>query len=295
MSLTVRRFVICALGILGGLAAWPFTEWVLAAQGSFASYLFLGGAQGAVLGVFLGMFLGSAEGITGKLPGRAFRGIAAGAGFGIAGGIAGTLAGQGLIFLAGNALTLSYRDLTRFGYPLARAVGWACMGLFVGAAEGARARSGRKIAMGAAGGLIGGLIGGAVLETLRTYFPGTPYVRGAGLVILGFSIAFFFALIERSLSFGYLMILNGPLKGKEYLVNQRNLRLGSGKRADIVLPGYTGIDPVHAAIRVRKGELELARIPDAHKVYVNDEAADARTLKYEDVIRIGTASIYYRA
>ena len=188
----------------------------------------------------------------------------------------------------------SQASFARVVLPVARAVAWAVLGLFVGAAEGVRARSARKVAVGSLGGLAGGLLGGALLEYSRLLLPLPGASRLIGLTILGVAIAFFYGLIERGFAAGVLRVLNGRLKGKEFLINQRRMRIGSARGADIALAGYEGLADRHAVVRLRRGEVVLAAVEGAGPVLVNEKPVSEHPLKYEDVVKIGSAKLFFR-
>lgn len=293
MSVLIRRLILCGLGLLAGLAAWPATELVLFHQGGFPSYLVFSAVVGMVFGLLLGAFFGSSEGIFTTVRPRIFRGAATGAVLGLAGGIVGFLFGQALLFLVGGILVKSYRSVNRIAIPLARAAGWAILGIFVGMAEGVRARSPRKIGIGILGGLIGGFLGGLALEYSRVLFPAITYARLAGLALFGLLLGFFYGLVERRLAYGYLRVLNGALRGKEYLISQNRLRVGAAERNDVRLAEYNRVADEHATLRIRGDDVVIRRLNAGNPIYVNEEPVDERALKLDDVIRIGTAKFIY--
>jgi len=294
MSSSAKRFIICTLGILGGLAAWPAAEVILLYQASFPSYLIFSLIQGSALGLFLGIFFGSAEGIISSDKTRGIKGIMTGAFVGLAGGAIGMLIGQAVLFLLRSTLFTSFRSFNFVGLHLARALGWAAMGVFIGMIEGIRALSGRKISVGILGGFSGGLLGGVVYEYLSFLFPSAFFARLAGLTVLGLLIALFYALIEKRLSPGVLRLLNGSLKGKEFFINQRRLRIGSSVKNDICLKNYEGVAERHAVIRFKRDDVHIEESKGENPVFVNDQKVKSRTLKYEDVLRIGSAKFFFK-
>jgi hypothetical protein len=164
----------------------------------------------------------------------------------------------------------------------------------VGLAEGIRAGSAKKTGIGLLGGLIGGLIGGFALEYSRLYMPQNIPARLIGLIILGFAIGLFYGIIERSMAFGVLRVLNGRLKGKEYILNENRIRIGKARRNQITLEPYDDLAERQAEIRFRKGEALLTNLESANPVLVNDQPVKEARLKYEDVLKIGSAKLFYR-
>src|SRR5512137_2458306 len=177
MTTLARRLIILALGLLAGICAWPLVELVLHSQASFGSYRLFLPLLGAATGAVMGAFFGAAEGITSRVKSRLANGILLGAAVGLAGGAIGFLAGQAVLWLTGNLILRSYRDFQLVVLPVSRAVGWGVLGMFVGAGEGVRAGSPKRILVGVLGGLVGGLLGGFVLEYSRLVLPRIAWSR----------------------------------------------------------------------------------------------------------------------
>jgi Inner membrane component of T3SS, cytoplasmic domain len=294
MTTGTSRLIILALGFLGGIAAWPAAELVLYFQGTFPTYLAFLALLGALVGALMGAFFGAAEGITSRIKKRIPTGVALGALVGCVGGAVGALAGQAALWLIGGIFLLSYKNMEWVVLPVSRAIGWAVLGIFVGAGEGVRARSSKKIAVGILGGFLGGILGGFALEYSRLLLPGFAFFRLVGLVLLGLAIGFFYGLIEQGMSFGVLRILAGELKGKEFLLTERRMRIGKSPRNEIALPAYGDLAELQADIRVRKGEPVITNLEPKVSMLVNEEKVQERKLKLGDVIKIGSARIFYK-
>ncbi len=297
MSTGLRRLVISLLGLLAGAAAWPLMELILTYQHLFSSYFLFSLAQGALFGVIMGAFFGSGEGLTAKERGKIVRGTLMGAATGAAGGIAGFLAGQGVLFLVVRQAFTSYRSQQLLAVPLARIVGWAILGIAVGASEGLRAGSFRKTLVGAGGGFLGGVLGGASIVYLRALYPELLYTRLVGFAVFGLLIGICYSLLERRISLGVLRILNGTRRGKEYSFVQNRLSVGSDHKNDIVLDGYSQVMPKHARFRVSGKDVYVQHVDvkEEPKIYVNERPVKAeQLLKYEDVIQIGSAKLFFK-
>lgn len=294
MSTMVRRFIILGLGLLAGIGVWPAAEAILFFQDRFPSYLLFLALLGAVVGALMGAFLGAGEGITSRIKSRIPNGMLLGALIGCFGGVAGVLVGQAALWLSGELFMRSYGNFQWVVLPVSRAIGWGVLGIFVGASEGVRAMSPKKITVGILGGLLGGLAGGAVLEYSRLLFPHLALSRLLGLVVLGLAIGFFYGMIEQGLASGVMRILTGELKGKEFLINQGRMRIGRSKRNEIALPSYQDLADFQAQVRVKKGETYLVNLEPKLAVLVNEEKIQEHKLKLGDVIKIGSAKIFYK-
>lgn len=294
MSTLTRRIFLCLIGMLAGLAAWPVAEAALLFQTAFPSYLIFTIFLGLIFGLIMGAFFGSSDGIIMSVRPSIYSGMIQGAVIGIIGGIAGFLIGQGALFLFGNMFIQSMKSFNNFGLPVSRAIGWAFLGLFIGIVDGVRSRSFDKIKVGIIGGVMGGFLGGLALEYLRPVIPGITFPRLVGLLIFGLLIGLCYGLVENRLSFGVLRLLNGKFKGKEFLINQRKMKIGNIEKNDIVLSGYDGISDIHAELRLKGDEVIITSQDSKKPVLVNDDAIKEHQLKLQDVIKIGSAKLIYR-
>ena len=297
MTLTKRKTRLCLIGLLAGLIAWPVTELFINTQSSFNSYLLFNLILGLIFGAVTGSVFGTAEGLTLNLRHRIPAGMAAGAILGVIGGAAGCFTGQGLLFLMGE-LTLSSADFRAIGFPLARAAGWIILGGCIGMVEGIRSRSAIKIRAGLKGGLIGGLLGGLALEYSRIVINDLMLARLTGLLIFGGMVGFFYSLVEKKLSAGILRCCNGPDRGKEFLLNQRRIRIGSARKNDLMITGYNGVSEEHAILSIteskNKKTLHVKSLNPLTPVSVNDIQKTEHNIFPEDVIRVGDARFLYR-
>lgn len=293
MSLSLKRFLVAALGLLGAVMSWPPLLLIQSAQASFPGYLSFSIAQGLVLGCVFGAIFGSIEGIVVSSRSKAAKGLLFGAIAGLASGTCGVIAGQSFVFSAGQGLSESTDALSKVALYAINGAGWTIIAVFVAAIEGFRARSPRKIAVGLLGGAIGGVIGGTTLQFFLSSQPGNQYALLVGLCLFGLSLSICYALFEKGFSFGSIKLLNGPLRGKEYLITKSRMTVGKSHSCDIVLDGYREVADSHAMITVKKGRIFLSPTSKAAAVRVNDERTEESALRREDVFSIGSAKFMY--
>jgi len=288
MSILIRRLVYLCMGILGGLAVWPAVELMLSVQHVFPTYLVFSLTSGAMFGAVMGGFFGM---IDGMIAG-AVRRILTGAGFGVLVGAAGGALG----FFIGQMVLFLLSDPDYIGVAFSRVLGWAVLGLFVGASEGIRRVSWRRIGVGIGGGFLGGLLGGAAIELIPYFLPQV-VARPAGLLLYGLLVTGMYSLVEGRQSSGLLRLLNGLYKGKEFILNQRTIRIGAWRGSDVLLSGYNRVAGRHAEVREVKGELSLVALSADHPTKVNDAQVapgSQQVLKFDDVVQIGTAKFLFR-
>ena len=200
---------------------------------------------------------------------------------------------QLFLFSAGSALWKSASQRNSLGLAVASGIAWAIAGLCIALIEGLRARSSRKMVVGLAGGLAGGITGGAALSALSYAFPESDLSLLAGLAVFGLCLSAAYSLFENRFSAGSIMLLNGPLKGKEYYVLGKALRIGSSPDCDIVLKGYPDVEPLHVTLRQAEGKLVLNPEKAGARLLLNDEPPAGRSIRPEDVITVGKAKLMY--
>jgi len=294
MTHTKKSFLYSLFGLLAALTAWPLMELLAQFQTIFPSMLLYSLASGALLGCIFGLIIGSGEGIVTAIRPRVIKGALTGAVLGIAGGLLGFLLGQAVVLLLSNSVFTSNEDIRRWSVPVSRAIGWSVIGICVSLTEGIRARSLQRSAMGIIGGIVGGVAGALVFEAARYLSEAVFIARLFGLAVMGLGIGLVFSLIERALAVGVLRILNGKLKAKEYVISSKRVRIGNSEKNDIILPGYAGVAPQHAHITLKQKGAVITPLQEDTPVFVNEQKQDSRKLKWEDVIKIGSAKFLFK-
>ncbi len=288
MSILIRRLVYLSMGVLGGLAVWPAVELMLSLQHLFSTYLLFSLSSGAIFGAIMGGFFGMIDGMIAGVTRRILSGAGLGVLIGAGGGALGFFIGQMVLFLLS--------DPDSVGIAFSRALGWAVLGLCVGASEGIRRVSWRRAGVGVVGGFFGGLLGGAAIEIVPYWLPEV-VARPVGLLLYGLFVSGMYSLVESRQSTGLLRLLNGLHKGKEFILNQRSVGIGEWRGNDVFLSGYGRVAERHAEVRELKGQLTLLALSEDHPTKVNDKHVVAnaqQVLKFDDVIQIGTAKFLFR-
>ncbi|MGH2628439.1 MAG: FHA domain-containing protein [Anaerolineales bacterium] len=281
MSRRMRAYYYAVLGAMGGLIGWQGSNLLGL---SFVPGLFLNDAiVGGLIGLTVGGLIGATEGIMSRSPARAARTGAVSAGLGlVAGGIGLPLAEAFFLAVGGGWL--------------ARAIGWALIGLLIGLAEGWS--GGSQVWKAALGGVAGGFIGGALLELARVRLEDTVSGKGLGLVLLGAAIGAGTALISVILSRAWLEVTSGKLKGTEFILDKFVKKggptaiLGSdGFKADIVLPD-PDVAPQHAMLH-GDGSRFLIKDLSMQGTFVNRRRIEQAPLSDGQQIRVGNTDLVY--
>lgn len=291
MTAFLRKIFMILIGLLAGFAAWAVIEILLYYSESISRHILWNGLVGAAIGILFGFFFGSAEGIMFSDPGRSVRGGITGGVIGLAGGIGAVILAQGLLYWMGNAELFASSVSDSLVAPLSRAVGWGLLGLIIGAVDGIRSGSVKRTWIGISGGVLGGLLGGLLLEFLTKFWSNGFFARGLGLAVMGLGIGLFFTLFEYSHAYGRVRVLTGPLRGKEYVLVMKRTKIGSSLRANIPLNNYSGVVKNHAVLTADREGVIIQEAKGT--VFVNEQSVTKQELKYEDVIHLGDARLFY--
>ena len=291
MTTFIRKILMTLLGLIAAAAVWASLEILLKFGEKLGGYLMLSLSEGILVGGLFGFFFGTAEGILLTERGRALRGGLAGLLIGVWGGAAAVLLAQGLLYFLENADLFSRMATGRYVIPISRSVGWIVLGMLIGSIDGIRTGSLRRVGIGLSGGLLGGLAGGLALEFFVSRWNNSTAARGAGLGIMGGFIGLFYSIFEYSRAFGIIKVLTGRIKGKEYIISMRRTRIGVANKCGIILSGYDGVEKVHAELIAGKDGVTVKSRDGV--LVVNEDKVKEAELKYEDVIQLGSARLYY--
>jgi hypothetical protein len=293
-TLQGRTYRGLGAGALAGLTAWLLIEktgWFTAllnntigiAAGS--RLYWMQAALGALYGLVVaaGVCLSDWSDQTGKT--ERIRMLALSGLAGYLGGALGMLIGfwaYNLILLQPSMSALPNGEQMVIGV-VARAIGWAFIGLAIGAAQGIPRRSVRTAWLGAVGGFMGGLAGGGVFEALEIATSNPMLARVTGFVFVGSAIGFFLEFVPFMMKQAWIQIVGGRGAGNEFLLEKRWTSVGRSETADISLFGDRNVAPIHFLIETGPS---FSLLRPAHKsnsknapapIIINGAAIDADT------------------
>jgi hypothetical protein len=213
-----------------------------------------------------------------------------GALLGLIGGAVGSLPGEGA-FEALNAVNLGL---------VGRAIGWAIVGVLIGAAQGVITRDRARLLRGGLGGLLGGYLGGYLGGGFFEVVSLT-LARGAGsrwiaVVALGAFLGAFITFFQEWLADAWLVVVSsGRQEGQKYNLTKGETVLGRGDRDDFILYASEGVVPRHALIvRKQNGHWIRPLIPE-HPVWVNRQiVSDEHPLRHGSEIVLGGMTLRFQ-
>jgi len=322
----ISRILVGLLaGTIGGFLGWLLQEnlinynahvvpGVLPGQGAINTGLTIGEARILALcvGGCIGLFLGAVDGIVEGSRRKLIRGIAIGVVAGFFLGYIGLFMGQWIFQrLGGTSEGVPNPGIFSFGQQvIARAFGWALMGLGLGAGSAISTWSPKRIGQGALGGFLGGFVGGFIFDLLAMGSAPVQEAVGAGGVhdsggpsrMVGFTAiggftGLFIGLVQELMKQAWVKVLAGRNEGKDFILSKPLNILGRDERSDVPLYGDPSVGIQHAAIRADGNRHVLI---DAHTptgTVVNGQPVPPGgelLLRDGDMIQIGSHRILFR-
>lgn len=252
---------------------------------------------GGALGGFVGLALGAVEGVVMGAWSRAASGGALGLLIGGLGGALGGMTGQVLF----SAILTAGRGESGLGLGVqtvaARAFGWALVGAFVGLGPGVQLMAQRKIVNGLLGGLLGGFIGGLLFDPIGQILgslgpmAGTPS-RFVGMIVLGLCTGLGIGLVEEMRKEAWLIIVAGPLAGKQFILYKSVTYIGSAPAMDVPLVKDRGVAPKQCIIEI-EGSRHVLRDLTGGRTLVNGRPAVRLALHDQDAIGMGNTTLEF--
>lgn len=302
-------FYLMIAGALGAFIAWaviePYFDDNKVSEGAnfIAALLLLS------VGGLTGLMIGCMEGILARNFFRALK--AGGLGFliGFGGGIASAVvAGSlfqfiwplGIAIVGQEAAADPASHLSGFLLlVIQRSSIWALLCMAVGLGPGIALKAKKLIMNGFLGGLLGGAIGGFLFDPINyivsggTLMYGAEVSRAIGFSVVGGCAGLMIGLVEMISKEAWLVMTEGPLKGKQFIIYKDPTVIGSSPRSEIYLFKDPAIEPAHAVIHtIRDGyEIEDKDTPDG--TWINGQRIKRKRLMTGDEIRIGKTQFTY--
>lgn len=283
---------------LGGLSGWAIMEPTFddnAIGESALSFLLF-----PVVACCIGLFLGAAEGVMCRNYQRAMICGLVGLAIGFGGGLVALLA-AGMVFGLMLQLAIAAWKNPQPGEApggfaflilmMGRAAAWAIAAIPAGIGQGIALREKRVILNGLIGGVLGGLVGGLLFdpigELLTTADGQATYSRAVGFTCIGLCVGCFVGLVEGWTKTAWIVMLKGPLAGKQFVLFRDTTVVGSTPKADIYLFKDDAIEPQHCIIYNRGGRFELVDQDTPDGTYVNGIPVKNTLLQTGDQIVMG--------
>ena len=310
------------LGTVGGLIAWISQETLINYAGTVQKDVLTGAcnlvspseSQSRIfafcLGGFIGMLLGMVDGLVEGNARKVGQGMLLGGGFGILLGTIGYNLGQVIYAAIGGQDSGGAGIFSFTRQVISRSLGWAVMGMALGAGVGLPTRSPRRILNGVIGGFIGGLIGGFVFDMVAiTARPlqGASGVQGCaevggpsraiGIPAIGAAIGLFIGIVDELFKQAWVKVLAGQNEGKDFILSKPMNLIGRDERCEVPLYSDPQVGAQHAAIRADGKRHVLIDAGSPLGTIVNGQRVDPGgevLLRDGDMIQVGSQRILFR-
>ena len=306
-------FYYSLAAMIGALAAWGLLEpfYTDGEQGSgipFISDYLMFGPVAAAIGLAVGVAYGLSNG---NLSKAAYCGLL-GIGVGLGATIVTTVVADILFGLTSQVAVALYLQNHRMpggseefkptGVSFwilmsGRGLAWAIVAAGGGLSLGIATKSRKLLLNGLAGGMIGGLLGGLCFDPIHRFVldwgSEAALSRGVGMGAVGLLVGFFIGLFENLSKDAWLLMLRGPLSGKQFVIFKSPMMVGSTPKSDIYLFKDPAIEPHHASI-VKSGSRYMIRDEGSESgTFVNGKRVDRYVLQPNDVVSIGETVLKY--
>lgn len=245
----------------------------------------------SVAGMMIATCLSMADAVVERNTRRAIIYGSVGAILGLVGGVVVSLFVDRLyFFLVGGGLE-GLVDTRRA--MLARMISWGVLGAFLALAPGLVMRNAKKLLIGLIGGAIGGMIGGLLFDPIAQWTDQQHLSRLVGICAIGAVTGLATGLIENAAKRGWLMVKEGLIAGKQFVLYRNPTYIGSALSCSIYLFRDPQVGPRHAAIHIVPGGFELEDLPLGTQTFVNDRPVGRHRLRNNDQVRIGQTTMVF--
>lgn len=173
---------------------------------------------------------------------------------------------------------------------LNRGLAWSLLGLAAGIAVGAPSLALRRVLITSAGGFIGAFVGGFVFD----YFQGEAEAQITGLVITGAAVGLSVSLLEQATKSSWLEITRGGMAGKQFILYQNSITIGSSPTANVTLIKDPAISPIAATIRRVGSTVTLITEDRSRPISVDGVSAFEHRLQEGSLITFGSTDVRFR-
>lgn len=241
----------------------------------------------AVIALFVGLFLGIGEGVFYGSKEKAIKYALIGAGISL---VMGFISGYFAQWMYAEALGDDPSDIAA---AFIRGLGWAIMGLGVGAAVGLIKPEKKRILFCSLGGLVGAFVGGFLFNYVCDIIPNDVVARGVAIVVMGILIGVGVGLLEQFAKAAWLKVIRGEFEGKEYLVFAGTTSIGNNGKNTIVLFKDKLVGPHHCDIKLEGSKYVLTDCGTPMGTVVNGQRTTRQVLKNGDAISIGNSVLVF--
>lgn len=186
--------------------------------------------------------------------------------------------------------TDSFWEAFRNRNHLNRGLAWSFVGMSAGLAVGVPSLAPKRIGITAAGGFVGGFIGGFLFD----FFTGETEAQVAGFAVTGAMVGLSVSLLEQVAKSSWLEIIKGGMAGKQFIIYQSQISIGSSPNANVTLIKDPGIAGIAAVIKRFGSNVTISAADRGVPINVNGVSAFEHRLTEGAIIVLGSTEIRFR-
>jgi hypothetical protein len=174
---------------------------------------------------------------------------------------------------------------------LNRGVAWSLLGLAAGASVGVASKSIKRVGITAGGGFLGGFLGGFMFD----FFDGESVAQATGLAITGLGVGLTVSLLEQVAKSSWLEILEGGMAGKQFIIYQDEISLGSSPSASVTLIKDPSLAAIAARIRKTGSVYRIQATIESGTIIVDGQPGTSFELREGSTVQLGMTLLRFRA
>jgi len=174
---------------------------------------------------------------------------------------------------------------------LNRGLAWSILGLAAGLSVGIASLAAKRILVTGAGGFIGGFAGGFTFDFISG---DEALAQITGLVITGAAVGLSVSLLEQVTKSSWLEIVRGGMAGKQFILYQSQITLGSSPSANITLIKDPAIAPIAATIKRVGNSVKIIASDRSKPISVDGASSFERQLSDGSSIMLGSTELRFR-
>lgn len=173
---------------------------------------------------------------------------------------------------------------------LNRGLAWSLLGAAAGVSVGVPSKSMRRVLITGLGGLIGGFLGGFSFD----FFTGEQAAQSVGLAITGAIIGLSVSGLEQVSKSSWIEITRGGMAGKQFILYQNAVTLGSSPAANITLIKDPAIPGFAATIKRFGNTVTISAADRGMPISVNGVSGFDHKLTEGSMIILGSTELRFR-
>lgn len=151
---------------------------------------------------------------------------------------------------AGGSKVEALNNLKTWLHPV-RGIAWAIIGAGAGLVVGVTSKSVKRSVITTIGGFVGGFLGGFLFDFIATDDASEDLAQVVGTGLTGLLVGLSIGILEEARKSSWIEIVAGGMAGKQFILYQDVVTLGSSPNCNITVIKDPGVEPEAAVITIK--------------------------------------------